>query len=542
MLSTFQLNAQVDAADRDVLLRFAQISLDNPDDWGEDFNWFQEDLPVTEWVGVTVENNRVTGLELWMPRGIVPDIIGELSELKTLVLYGELYGMIPDKIGDLKKLETLSIYREFNDDENGLDGSLPESIGNLESLKQLDLSGNMLSGELPSNIRNLTNLEEISLYGNDFSGSIEVLTHLTKLRSIDLQFNHFSGPLPPSIANLVNLESLNLGANKFAGSLEPLKDLSKLEILDVSNNRFSGAIPENICNIPNLNSLYLHNNELTFDGMECIGVKATQAGVGTVVHYQDQANIPTTNNNPKLSVSAGGNLSNNTYVWFKDGAEYIAVAHDSTLTLSEPGTYYVQIYNSNAPDLILSSEAVEITVVESEGTLPLDFVDVKATACADGSCIQWKTTNEQNTSHFEVEVSTDGTSFKKIGGNVNSLNTTGTHNYNAVDNNTSTGINYYRIKQVDKDGAFKYSKTVSVTISASGVIFAAPNPSSGSFVLKGLNKAEKVSVYNLSGQLVKQWQNVIGNRQLNISNLSNGMYIIKVDQQGKQTLLRLLKH
>jgi hypothetical protein len=78
--------------------------------------------------------------------------------------------------------------------------------------------------------------------------------------------------------------------------------------------------------------------------------------------------------------------------------------------------------------------------------------------------------------------------------------------YEAVDTKPQSGINYYRLMQVDTDSSFSYSKIVVVNVSLprEGMV-AYPNPSTGDFLLK-LPRAEQgvVAVYNSSGELLRQ--------------------------------------
>jgi len=106
----------------------------------------------------------------------------------------------------------------------------------------------------------------------------------------------------------------------------------------------------------------------------------------------------------------------------------------------------------------------------SNFTLPLDLISFTGHLQNDNSVLlNWKTENEFNTSHFEVERSTDGIRFTGIG-NVNANgrnNAGGSFNYSLTDNdavNQSSQRLHYRLKMVDIDGRFKYSNIVSVTM------------------------------------------------------------------------------
>jgi hypothetical protein len=62
------------------------------------------------------------------------------------------------------------IYLSFN--FNQLNGTIPDSLGNLINILEIDLSSNQLSGSIPSSLGNLTHLNGLNLSGNQLSGSI----------------------------------------------------------------------------------------------------------------------------------------------------------------------------------------------------------------------------------------------------------------------------------------------------------------------------------------------------------------------------------
>eukprot|EP01041_Mallomonas_annulata_P005618 gene5618-11337_t len=149
---------------------------------------------------------------------------------------------LPDSIGQIHTLKSLSLF------ETGITGMIPKSIGNLKSLEHLQLQGNEFSGSIPNDITKLTNLKELWLANNQLSGSIPVnIGYLTKLTYLGLSNNKITGSIPQSIQNMKNIRNVHL-----------------------DNNKISGIISKALCNTP-LTSLYLYwinmegNNEL-----ECI--------------------------------------------------------------------------------------------------------------------------------------------------------------------------------------------------------------------------------------------------------------------------------
>lgn len=104
--------------------------------------------------------------------------------------------------------------------------------------------------------------------------------------------------------------------------------------------------------------------------------------------------------------------------------------------------------------------------------LPVKFVDVSGKLTTDSKiAVSWKATVDEKFSYFDVEKSTDGRTFKSIG------TVAGSSEYSLIDANPVTGYNYYRIKGVDADGQFTYSKIIDVLYSSSNTTLAVyPNP------------------------------------------------------------------
>lgn len=144
--------------------------------------------PVTEWHGITVENNTVTGISLLFNNmiGTLPVSIGDFDDLKVLELsFNKLTGTIPIEIGSLSNLELLAL------NGNILSGSIPSSIGNIESLKELHLSSNRLLGILPTSLSNLTNLETLNVFDNKLSGTLPIgLSHSKNLKKLVIAQNN----------------------------------------------------------------------------------------------------------------------------------------------------------------------------------------------------------------------------------------------------------------------------------------------------------------------------------------------------------------
>lgn len=228
--------------------------------WKRNDNWCS-DKPLGEWYGLSVnDKGQVIGIDLNDNglNGTIPESICNLSKLQYLYL-GEnsLTGSIPSQIGNLKELVALGLF------SNHLSGDFPESITGISSLKYLYLQYNYgITGSLPESIGNLKELVDFRLDGNKMSGPLPVnLGKLTKLNLLDFGDNNFTGSIPDSYANLTRLSSLYLGQNQLTGPIpEWIGDLKLLTGLALNNNQFTGTIPESLGKLDQLMVLGLQNN------------------------------------------------------------------------------------------------------------------------------------------------------------------------------------------------------------------------------------------------------------------------------------------
>ncbi|KAI8571069.1 hypothetical protein RHMOL_Rhmol01G0088700 [Rhododendron molle] len=138
---------------------------------------------------------------------------------------------------------------------------LSEEIGNLISLRTLDLSQNNL-GTLPDGICNLACLKSLDLEENNVSNLPSGIGRLTSLERLDLTRNNLC-TLPDAIGELSCLESLFVGNNKLSHLPTEIGDLDSLEWLLLEGNNVFRALPESICKLVRLQYLNLNDCNLS---------------------------------------------------------------------------------------------------------------------------------------------------------------------------------------------------------------------------------------------------------------------------------------
>lgn len=150
-----------------------------------------------------------------------------------------------------------------------------------------------------------------------------------------------------------------------------------------------------------------------------------------------------------------------------------------------------------------SEAALTLTgVSEDYGALPVNLVSFEANRRENRVVeLSWETTEESNSDRFEIEKSPDGSSFLKIGAVTARQNSSGRAFYKFSDESAPDGITYYRLKMVDSDASYTYSRILSVKGSSTDH-FIYPNPSDGSSVMLRLKSASGIELLDLSGRSI----------------------------------------
>lgn len=189
--------------------------------------------------------------------------------------------------------------------------------------------------------------------------------------------------------------------------------------------------------------------------------------------------------------------------------------------------------------------AAEIAVL-SPNALPLQLGNFTALKQSNAVQLYWETLNEQNTSRFEIERSTDGINYTTIG-HVNAAgNSQDMRNYSFADNLPLQGTNFYRLKMIDIDNKFSYSRVVAVKNSTGNIIAVQlfPNPATDIVQLQipaSQKETATVSVANTAGQVIIQRSVQLneGDNAFSIplSQFPNGQYYLIISKSsGRQSL------
>jgi hypothetical protein len=201
---------------------------------------------------------------------------------------------------------------------------------------------------------------------------------------------------------------------------------------------------------------------------------------------------------------------------------------DNQFRPSDPGIYSVAVTNSVATKLRLVSKDYTIT------SMPVTLTEFLAKSSPEGNLLTWKTTYETDNAGFEIEKSVDARTFEKIGFVDGNGDTEEDKNYHFADLQPFN-VTYYRLKQLDYDGTFEYSRIISVKRDNSKFSIY-PNPAKDHLLVAGLEKEEDMVIRNVVGRILLM-QKVLPNQAVKTGNLSNGLYLIQIGGETKKVLI-----
>ena len=255
-------------------------------------------------------------------------------------------------------------------------------------------------------------------------------------------------------------------------------------------------------------------------------------------------------NNMEAIKTANGLTASQIFKWFKASGKTVANVttnlspsgiqgsgqewFDGSLPTGQvDGVDYVDFVNVNSFSTFGGIWAVNMLTV-----LPVNWLDVQATPENNRSVhIKWGTASQIRNSRFEVEKSEDGINYQVIAIVPENGSTAGTSWYAADDYDVEIGIKYfYRIRQIDIDGRFSYSKVVLAQLKGEGIsVKLVPNPVRDQLrvqIITGKQEDLKILITDVSGQVLSVKKcNVQAGRNSYIENMlghTDGTYFIRI--------------
>lgn len=205
------------------------------------------------------------------------------------------------------------------------------------------------------------------------------------------------------------------------------------------------------------------------------------------------------------------------------------------------GQYYLVYVDNFSRNGISFSLSFGGTATISCTILPVELMEFDAQALNRQVDVNWSTASETNSSHFLVERSADGAYFEPLGSVNAAGNSTSRNDYKFVDPSPVNGLNFYRLRQVDRDDEFAFSDVKTVLFRDSSIpLYVFPNPANDILQASFGSTSEGVirwRVLDTSGRLVgdgSAFKFVGSNRfEVPVNKLDAGSYFLEVlDGQG----------
>jgi hypothetical protein len=165
--------------------------------------------------------------------------------------------------------------------------------------------------------------------------------------------------------------------------------------------------------------------------------------------------------------------------------------------------------------------------------LLLDFNAVKQNTTAQ---LSWKTSSETNSSYFEVLWSKDGVNFTNLG-NVSAAGNSSTTRYYSFNHpKPQTGVNFYRLREVDLNGNYMYSDIKAVSFGKNTEIIIKPNPVVDNLYIYAGSSAttfKGIDLYSSDGKHLQHLDKLNSGESVHMNQYPAGTYMLRItDSNG----------
>lgn len=403
---------------------------------------------------------------------------------------------------------------------------------------------------------------KLSISGNNQLASLAGLENLTKLGSLQINYNATLLSLA-ALAGMSPLDSstfdLNISANDALPSLVGLEGVQKARMIIIDNSPSLNNL-EGLSNLTSVSQgLSLFGNGLnSLHGLENL-VHAGGLGISTnrslidlmglsnlttvdgMVMFQDNdvlANLKGLENlrtagtigfgmhNLLNSLEGLDNLSSvDNFLLIQNPLLTSCAVKPVCETIATPGANVTVQSNGEGCNSIAQLE-------EACAALPVRLVDFTATAEHNAAHLAWTTAEEVNSDHFEIQSSTDAKQWITLGTLPSHGDSRQTHHYAFVHNNPSHSMLYYRLRMVDRDGSFTFSRIRSLTFDALQAALY-PNPTTDVVYLTGedLQNIARIEVTDSHGKPVSASHGDL-RRGVSLKKMPAGLYFLRAYQQN----------
>jgi hypothetical protein len=245
-------------------------------------------------------------------------------------------------------------------------------------------------------------------------------------------------------------------------------------------------------------------------------IGATGCNYCTTLFDAYEAGVTQYSNAPAEENGTLGDNASGIYT-FKTPAQVLIAPYDNG--------YYAEYQVSNFSEFWINSGGLL-----QDRPLPMELGSFTVTKRNSTGLLEWVTLQEANTGRFIIEKSYDGTNYNSIGEIKAAGNSTISQRYRFTDAQLANGVNYYRLKLVDVNGAITYSPIRLLNISGNEVIITLyPNPvKKGLLYINTSENCRRVDISDVAGRILRSVSTQGTRQTIPLLHLSKGTYIISV--------------
>lgn len=433
------------------------------------------------------------------------------------------------------------------------------------------IAGNLNIGD-PANpgISNITNLSSLSgitrvegtlnIAGNRLLTNLTGLHNITKAGSLTVNYNDILVSLE-KLTKLTPIDNslfqLEINRDDNLQNLTGLEGLTSVKSVSLNNN----SALDNLLGLSNLNSIsdgfILFGNGVTsLEGLEAltyIGGASISTntklkdlkGLSNLITardgmmFQDNDILVDLSGLEKLTNVAGIIIGMHNALTSLKGLSNVAVSSLRQLVLIQnpllsmcavktvceaiTSPDALVLFQNNAPGC---NSAAEVQLACQ--ALPVTLANFAVTTEGNAAKLDWSTTEEVNSDHFEVQMSTDAKTWRSLGTVTSNGDSKQQKQYTFTDALPTKPISYYRLKMVDRDGTFALSPIRSLIFEALALRLY-PNPAVETAYLDGedLQNIKRVVLTNGSGKVISEWKAVTTDG-FSLKRIAPGLYFLKV--------------
>ena len=160
--------------------------------------------------------------------------------------------------------------------------------------------------------------------------------------------------------------------------------------------------------------------------------------------------------------------------------------------------------------------------------------------------IDFSTASEQNNHYFNIEHGIDAINFDKIAQINGNGNSNTIQKYQFIHQDLQEGVHFYRLKQVDIDGTFKYSDVRKININKNNSVFGIetfPNPAKNILNINATIDENidtfSITIYDTNGRIILAQNLSNTQNQIDMSNLNSGLYFAKIMINDEVTIRKI---